>query len=288
MKSLIVLPAILLFIFLSGCENNSKETLSSTSLSDSTSVSGLSGDSVKLVKTAGINFKVKDVVQAVKSISDLTKKYGGMIYDQNIESSEGGRNELKVSADSLLVITAVTPQANVTARIPSDSLEAFIYNVANLGYFTGSNRMHIDDKSLDYLENALKQKNREDVLSRRGFRNNKLYPGLATIEVKDQQIEQRISNTKIDADVRYSTVDIGLFQNAVVRKEMIANYLIAGYQLSFEQRFSNACKDGWQYFLSFMIVVVQLWPFIIAALGTFIIYRYMQQKRRPEGANLRS
>lgn len=42
-----------------------------TSLSDSTSASGLTGDSVKLVKTAGISFKVKDVEKSTMEVKRM-------------------------------------------------------------------------------------------------------------------------------------------------------------------------------------------------------------------------
>lgn len=280
MKPLLILLALCLSLLLLSCGRNTNENDILASISDTVSVTGLTGDSVKLVKTAGLNIKVKDVEQSTRDISALAHKTGGMIYDQNLEFTEDGRNELKISADSLMVITTATPRGEITARIPYENLEEFMYNVSDLGYFTNSSKLHVDDKSLEYLENLLKQKNRTEVLSKPSSDKSKLPSDLQTIGVKDKIIEQQIYNKAINADVSYSTVHLSLFQNVVVRKEIVANRDLSAYRLPFTLRLSNAFADGWQYFLAFVLVVAHLWMFIVLAIAIFLAYKYLQQKRK--------
>jgi hypothetical protein len=246
-------------------------------LSDTTSITGMTGNDVKLVKTAAINFKVKDVEDATRSVSALARKSGGMIFDQSLESVENERKELKLSIDSLLVITSTTPHSDITARVPSENLEAFLYSVADLGYYTANSRLSIDDKSLDYLDNVLKQKNRKEVLASpvkttTGSRSQAL-------EIKDGITDRYIGNRMIDADVNFSVVNLSLFQNPVVRKEVIANYVMSDYQLSFGHRLGNALHDGWQYFLAFLIVLADIWVFILAGVLGYTGYRYFHKKK---------
>jgi hypothetical protein len=280
MKPLLSLTAVGIFTFLISCQNNADEKQAVAALTDSTSLTGLTGDAVKLVKTASIHFKVNDVEQSARTVSRIAQQLGGMIYHQNLESIEGQRKELKVSSDSLMVITAYTPQADITARIPSQNLEAFMYSMADLGYYTNNSKMDIADKSLTYLENALKQKNRIEALSRPTPIKTKAVSTLQAIALKDEVIAQGINNRAIDADVDYSTVNLSLFQNPLVRKETIANYYISGYTLPFHKRWANAMREGWAYFLNFLLMVTHLWVFIVVALLFWISYRYWQQKRK--------
>jgi len=270
---LLTLFTVLLF----GCQYNAPENSAMETLSDSASITGLTGDSVKLVKTASIHFKVKDVTQSTREVSSLAQQLGGMIFDQSLSAVEGDRNELKLSSDSLLVITTYTPQASITARIPSEQLETFLYRVADLGYYTASSNLHIDDRSLAYLENALRQQNRTTTLLQPVKRD--AASTLKTIAVKDEAIAQQIANRAIDANVRYSTVSLSLFQNPLVKKEVIANYVIADYQLPFNKRLSHAVSDGWQYFLGFVVAVAHFWMFILAGVGLFVSYKYWQKRR---------
>ncbi len=267
-----------LFFFLSCNKINKKDT--GISLNDSTSASGLSGDSVKLVKTAGINFKVKDVEKSARNISSLAREFGGMIYSQSFEAPEDSRNESKISPDSILVITSYTPRADMIVKIPSENLEDFMYEVADLGYFTSSSALNIDDKSIGYLENALKQKNRTETLATRDFIKNKSFTNAQTLAVKDEITDKQTANMIIDANVKYSTVHLNLFQNSVVRTETIANYITSDYQLPFAKRFSFALSDGWQYFLGFVIALANFWMFILLTIATVIFYKFGQRKRK--------
>jgi hypothetical protein len=175
---------------------------------------------------------------------------------------------------------AYTPQADITARIPSENLEEFLYGITDLGYYTDSRKMDIEDKSLTYLENSLKQNNRVEELTRPVTLKRKGTSALQTIALKDEVIEQGISNRAINADVNYSTVSLSLFQNPLVRKEFIANYYITDYNLPFSKRWSDAIYDGWEYFLNFLLIITHLWVFILSALIIWVFYRYFQQKRK--------
>lgn len=77
MKLLLVTLLLTSSLYFFSCNNKSGEKDALTSLSDSTSASGLTGDSVKLVKTAGINFKVKDVEKSTRTVSGLAGNLEG-------------------------------------------------------------------------------------------------------------------------------------------------------------------------------------------------------------------
>ena len=271
---LLLAPVALLF----GCQNSSNQFDKVEKLSDSVSATGLTDDAAKLVKTASINIKVKNVEEGTSAVSALANKHGGMVYFQNFQSTGGETKELKVSDDSLLVISTSTPQAAITVRIPSQNLDVFLAETAHLGYYTHNSELKIDDKSLVYLGNLLKQKNRSELpaLSKRRADSTTL----PSIQVKDEAVEQFIQNKSIDADAAYSTVSLQLFQNTVVRREMMANYAIADYDLSFATRLKQALSSGWEAFINFLIAMTHLWVFILLGMILFPAYRYFQPRRK--------
>jgi hypothetical protein len=144
MKYLSCLLSLAYISLMSGCQNQMSEK-DSIPLSDSTSVYGLPEEEIKLVKTASINFKVNSVDSSVRTVSKLAQEMGGMIFHLETDASETGRNELKLTADSLVVFTNISPRAEITARIPSENLEEFLYVVAGIGYYTAHNKLDIDD-----------------------------------------------------------------------------------------------------------------------------------------------
>jgi hypothetical protein len=153
-----------------------------------------------------------------------------------------------------------------------------MYAVADLGYFTQSSQLHIDDRSLVYLRNALKQKNRKEVLEQ-NKKVSRLPTSLQTIAVKDDMAEQEIANRQIDTDVQYSVVHLNLFQNAMVKREVVANHNLSGYGLPFGKRLGHALENGWSVFLNFVVGVAHLWMFLVALVLGWTGYKMYQKKQ---------
>ena len=286
MKALYFLIIFSCFLLFLSCQNSNSEA-GHLALGDSTGVAGFKGEEVKLVKTASMHFKVHSIEKSTRAVSTLAQSYGGMVFNQTMEFTETDRNELPLSTDSLMVVSVSMPQADMTLRIPSENLEAFIYGVADIGYFTSSSKLNIDDRSLIFLENLLKQKNRTDALAQPTVRKNKGLTTNRAMEVKDDAINKEVANRSIDADVKYSTVSLSLFQNPMVRKEIIANYSINDYQLSFGSRLANAINAGWQFFISFLLAVAHFWMFILITILIYVSYKFIQQKRKLAGVPIR-
>ena len=273
-----LLPFLAMAFFTTACNDRyqSDRKEAAGQAADSVSYSGAEREEVKLVKTASLDFRVKDVESGVHKVSELARGYGGMIYDLDLQTRENDRNELPLSKDSLLVISAISPQAEIMARVPSENLEAFLYRVAELGYFTGASNLHVDDKSLLYLEQRLKAGARTQQLDKK-----KNQPGFsASIQTSDEVIDLQIANRRIDADVAYSAVRLHLSQNTLIRREMIANYEVADYELPFAQKLAQSLLKGWAGFGEFILLLLTLWPFLLASGLIFFGWRYVNTRKK--------
>lgn len=266
--------AVLILCSLQACQNNwSDGELKREPLSDSVSVYGVNEEDVKLVKKGSLELKVKNVEASMRAVSNTAKELGGMVFHQNMVAEEGGRTELELSNDSVLIISATTPHANITARVPAHQLETFLYAVADLGYFTRNSQLNIEDKSLEYLHNFLKQQNRKEMLTTNAG-GSKQPAALQTIQTKDEVAAQQIANRTIDGDAAYSLVNLSLFQNPVISREVVSNSDLSAYQLSFTQRLSGALKDGWVGFLNLVVALAHVWVLAVVGVGFYFIYRF--------------
>jgi len=280
MKRHLPLASLALLILITSC-NNTGQGLAANADERGTadSISYTGNEAVKLVKRAAITFKVKNVEQSARDVSALAQSVGGMVFDLTLSSETEDSKALKVSADSMLVISTSSPHADVTVRVPAASLERFMYSVADLGYYTSASNLHIDDKSLEYLQNALKQKARSEVLAHAPtIRDSNA--SLATLAIRDEAIGQQIQNRSIDADANYSTVNLSFFQNALVRKEVVANYVLTDYDLPFGKKLAHTLAAGWGYFLDLMLLLANLWAFLLLALAGFAAFRYRQSRNK--------
>jgi hypothetical protein len=264
---------IFILFFFQACQNNGGDhKLDREPLSDSVSIYGVNEEDVKLVKKGSIELKVKNVEASMRAVSHAAKDLGGAVFHQNMHAEESSRTERKLSQDSLLVISSIIPHADITARVPSHQLEAFLYAVADLGYFTRNSQLNIEDKSLEYLHNFLKQRNRKEVLTANAALGKKP-AGLQTIQTKDEIAAQQITNRIIDGEAAYSLVNLSLFQNPIISREVVSNSDLSAYQLSFSRRLGQALEDGWVAFLNLVVALAHVWVLLLVAVGLYVFYR---------------
>ena len=104
----------------------------------------------KLVKTADMRFKVKNVQQTSEKITALTTNYRGLVMHHQVESSGMRSVDIRKSEDSIFRVTSFSTTADITVKIPSEKLDEFMTEVGRMGVILNVRRMDISDKSLVY------------------------------------------------------------------------------------------------------------------------------------------
>ena len=276
---------ILIALIFAACSSNKSDSYSegadSTSAFEGETATDLPGTEAKLVKTANLDFKVKDVYRTSRNISSEVRHLGGMISNHNIETRLLESKEIPLSNDSLQVISSYNIEAVMTVRVPSNRLEEFVQFVASDASFLGNIKLNVDDRSLDYLATSLKQKSRQKIISKQLDNDTlKTDDALTLAEQNDQIIDRKVNNLRTDASVKYSTIDLSFNQNTLIKKETIANNNISSYDAPVYKRFLDALSDGLMYFINIFIGLTHLWAFILLGLAIWTGYRYYVKKRR--------
>jgi hypothetical protein len=277
MSNLLVLLAAL--CLLGACKNNSNGNYDNAKeLSVSADTASSVSDGPKLVKTAEMRVKVKDVQKSSEAITQLTRNYKGIVTHHQMEATPVNDRDIRLSSDSVKRVSAFSTTAAITVKIPSDSLEQFMNRVGRMGIYVNMRRMDIEDKTLDYLSAKLKSDNRADIEKKQ----NKWKPGLkeaeAMLRLKDDKVDQDISNRRINEAVSYSVVDMELYQSNTITQEVIANDDTSIYQISFMSRLLMSLANGWQIFASFIIGLANLWVFILAGYIAWLLFKLYKRK----------
>lgn len=278
-----ILPALVVGVLLLGaCKGSSSkyEAINNSSSADSVSLNKQADTSSqsKLVKTADMRFKVKDVRQAGENISTLTAKYNGMVMHHQMQTTNEGSQDTRLGTDSIMHISIFTMAADMTVNIPPNNLENFMNQVAQLGLYIDSRKMNIDDRSLEYLSSKLKTQNREEFVKQQ-VRAKEDPARLLT--AKDDIVDRKINDLKTDKDVKYSTVVLSFYQSKSVIKEVVANEDPSAYQPSFFKRLASSFSYGWSFFAEIILGIANLWAFIIAIIALWILIRYYK-RRHPQ------
>jgi len=283
-KILLILP--LAIALLAACKgksskdyevvNNEKRNAAdfTTAEADSTKVES------KLVKTALINFKVKDARQVGENIATLTSQFGGLVMHHQVQSSASSTRDVHISNDSIMRIAAFNTMGEMTVRIPSDKLEDFMTKVSKMGIYVNISRMDIDDRSLDYLSEQLKLKDRQELISQQKSGRIKIKNPTDVLLLKDDMVDQKISNLRTDQAVKFSVISLSFYQSDTISKETIANDDPSAYNIPLFQRLALAFENGWAIFVDMAVALVNLWMFILAGLAIWRIVVYYR-KRMP-------
>ncbi|ASU32790.1 DUF4349 domain-containing protein [Mucilaginibacter xinganensis] len=281
MKPKILIALLAGLVLLGACKgrNGSEEIISSNSLdtiakSDSTTQSG-----DKLVKTAEMRLKVKNVQQTSEFITALTSKYRGLIVHQQLTSSDQRSTDVTTGNDSVMRVTAFTTTANITVKVPSEKLEEFMNDISHTGIYLNNRRMDISDKSLEYLSARLKLQNRNELVSQQKKGKVIIKNPANVLLLKDEMVDQQIGNRQIDDEVKNSIVVLSFYQSNTIYKETIANDNPAAYNLPFLKRLANALVSGWLLFEELLLGLANLWALILMGTSICISIKYYKKKR---------
>ena len=281
MKIKFLIPLLAGVALLWACKGNQRKEfeVANTSSADTVRRDSAISPQEKLIKTADIRFKVKSVQQTAQHITALTTDLGGMLIHQQMSSTGERSLDIRVNSDSVMRVTSFSTADNMVVKIPHQKLEEFTDKVTLMGIHVDNLTMDINDKSLDYLSSQLKLKSRSELIEKQNRGQIVIKKPEDVLNLKDDMIDQQISNRHIDDAVKNSIITLSFYESNTINKEIIANDDPSAYNFSFFKRVGMTFENGWEMFTDLVIGLVNLWVFILLAISSWIIVaRYKNKK----------
>lgn len=255
---------------------NNDKALETVIATDSSSVA-----TEKVIKTADMRFRVKDVQDTKAKLSNVIKSQGGTIVEFSINSYIQQTTKVRYSIDSLKEISSYRKEGLLIAKIPSEQLDDFINNTAKMAVFVDNQAMKMDDQSIAYLANKLKAQNRIDAIKAINLTAKRKGNNVETsFYLKDEYIDKKIANMDIDLRVKYSTITLNFYQDNSIKTLIVSNDNLADYKPSFFKRLALNMVDGWKYFKELILALSHLWMFFILGFAIFFGMRYYLRKKK--------
>lgn len=247
------------------------------------------GDTVmeaKIIKTADMRFRVKDVQQTKEKLSAILKAQGGTIAEFTISSNIQKSEKVKYSADSLLELTAYRTEGVIVAKVPSEKLDDFTNKVAGMAVFVDQQSMKFDDQSLSYLTNELKSINRVEAAAtiEKQEKKKNATPTTKSVDqqlaLKDEYVDRKVQNMSINSRVEYSDVSLNFYQDETVKQLVVANDNFSDYRPPFFQRVLLNLQSGWFLLKEFVLVLFNLWSVFVLIAAAYFGYRYYKRQQK--------
>jgi len=274
------LALLFLLVAVIGC-NSEKPSFGDTA--DQTSKSLESSDTTqieKIIKTADMRFRVKNVQQTKEKLSLAIKAEKGTVAQFSVQSHIQQSEKVKHSADSLVELTSYRTEGSITARVPSDKIDEFTNKVAKMAVFVDQQSMTMDDQSIAYLANKLKNENRVEAVAQLNKHANKKSNNVETaLYLKDSYVDRKIENLLIDNQVNYSTITLSFYQDNTVQKIVVENDRLEDYRSDFLNRLWLNIQNGWVIFMELILAIANLWMLVLLiAIGYFTYKHYRTPK----------
>lgn len=278
MKSQILIRLLAGLVLLAACKGKGSYEVVNNASADSIKMDSTALSGSKLVKTANARFKVKRVQKTSEAISAMTTGYNGMVMHHETNSTADRSQDIRISNDSVMRVTAFNTNATMTVKIPSEKLDEFMNKVAGMGVYVNNRTMNITDKSFDYLSAQLKLKSRRELVSQQKTGKVIIKNPANVLALKDDMVDQQVNSKQIDDEVKNSIVILSFYESNTINKEIIANDDPSAYNLPFFKRVAMAGQNGWAIFVDFIVAVTNLWVFVFAAIVIWIMAKHYRKR----------
>jgi hypothetical protein len=260
------------------------DSTSNTLISSSAEVENSKDSTRKFIRTANLKFKVKSVIKSTYDIENITGSHGGFVTYTNLASNIDNVTNIAVSADSSLETTYYTVTNSITLRVPNIQLDTTLKEIAHNIDYLDYRIIKADDVALQILSNSLTQKRSAknekrltNAIDNRGKKLNETTLAEEILLSKQEQADQaKISNLSLSDQVKFSTVNLLIYQRQTIKRELISNDKnIEAYEPGFGSKILDSIKFGWDMLEGGIIFLTKLWAlFLFAGFVYFMYKRY--------------
>lgn len=209
----------------------------------------------KLIRNGQLDFKTKSVKSTKSEIEKISKDLNAYIAGEN-ENNYGARL-----------------QYTQTIRVPADQFDNLLKRIEPLAEKIENKSINTQDVTEEFIDVEARLANKKELEAR--FRD--ILKQAKTVE-EIVSIESQIANVR--AEIESMEGRLKYLQNQVSFSTLhVSYYEVIGTDFGFASKFVESLKGGWDNLLSFLIFMVNLWPFVIG-LAAVLFWWVRRRKRR--------
>lgn len=242
----------------------------------------------EFVRTADMQFKVKDVKTSTFDIERIVSDNKGYVISSILESTINYKNSLRTSKDSMTDIINYTVHNDIIIRVPNQELEKTLSEIATHIDYLDYRRLKSEDVTKQYVSSKLAENrfnhHKERVENEIDTKGKKLNQTVeAENDLLDKQTwadESKLNTMELKHDIAFSTITIAIYQKETTKKELYAYSLpIEPYTPSFGSKFLSSLADGTSVFGEIVLFFVKLWPIALLVIGLIALIKMVIRQK---------
>ncbi len=209
----------------------------------------------KLIRNGNLDFKTNDVKKTKVEIEKISNELKGYISAEN-ENNYGDRL-----------------QYNQTIRVPADQFDNLVTRLESLALKVENKSINTQDVTEEFIDVEARLKTKKELEAR----YSEILKQAKTV-ADILAIESQIATVR--SEIESMTGRLNYLKNQVSFSTLQVSYHeIIGTDFGFASKFIESLKGGWDNLLTFLIFLVNLWPFVIAAIAIFIWWRRRKKSK---------
>jgi hypothetical protein len=266
-------------------ENKSRSP--ETYISSSAALENPNDTTRKMIRTADIKFKVKDVIKTTYNIENIIVKHDGFVENTHLSSQTNYTKETTIKEDSTLLTTYYTVMNTLILRVPNTKLDTTLKEIARFVDFMDYRTINASDVTLDLLSKKLEQirlarydSRMTNAIDSKGKRLNDVSDAENNLLYKQAQADEaKLANLQILDKIKFSTITLSLYQNQSIKYEVIAKEKkIKPYSTPFGTRVVEGVQFWWTILVEICLFLVHSWSIILIAILVFVGFNYFKQR----------
>ena len=230
-------------------EESSEETI--------VSANNKTQQNLKIIRSANVKYKVKDVKVVTKLIQNMVITENGYISDMRFSNNLYQKNNA------------------FTIKIPQNKFDLILDSIANFALFIDYENITSKDVTEEYvdiqtrLKTKIEIKNRYETILRK---RAKTVEEILATEDKLRIIQEEIEASQgklhyLSTKVSLSTIEVILYEKVDYKEESIS------YSKTYYSKIKNGFSYGWDLIGNIFIGIIYIWPLLFIAILGFYFYK---------------
>ncbi len=221
----------------------------------------------QIIRTGNLRFQVDHVKQSSTRVEEIVARFGGYVSGMTLTN------------------TSYQISNYFQIRVPAGRFDSLMNALEEEAVFVNSRSMNTQDVTEEYLDIETRLKTKKevrdryvDILRNKAKTVEEVLKAEEAIRVLQEEIEAREGRLRYLKDqVGMSTIDLEIYEEVTYQPEPKT------FRRTFVGRALTGLQNGWEAMLSFFIILINIWPFLL--IGAVLIWQrkriFRFRKRNP-------
>lgn len=249
-----------------------------------TTVVGELNSGRKLVRTADIACRTKDVVAATHQLERIVNGVGGIVMESKVEQHAIDEKTVAYTTDSERVVRVLTSESNLTLKVPAGMLDSVVHALPHLSSEISYSNMMQRDVTLQLYNNELLNKpSKEQHVEQAAKKRLSVEEALAVQQYEDERtkkaIARKVENLRLMDDVNYATLTVKIYSPEYVIAEIVPNK-----EALMKPPYWTECKtallNGMTVVKGVVLLLLTIWPVLVFVALVILVVNIVLRKTK--------